>query len=407
MPVSPKTRIELGKILQEVAEGFPNKLYTPSAELIAAVLEQGKVKYSYTSLREALSTLRKSLGIDAQLRSSSKVGDAEYINIQKKKIESGKESKELKNREKVFLAEIQRLEKLLEASGHLSKTPQIYKIEKQKAKHSQSTPIIIASDWHYEEEVKSNAVSGLNEFNLAIADERINNFIRNSTRLLDIHSRDTEIREVILVLGGDFISGDIHRDIIESCQLSPAEAIWTVQNHLISCIEFYLRHTDFKFIIPCHSGNHARTTQEQMWANEAGHSLEWLMYHSIKKIFEKEKRLTFQIAEGIHLYTQVGGFTVRSQHGHAIKFNGGVGGLTIPMNKAIAQWNKAKWANHDIACHYHTLFTGNNFTINGSLIGFSPYALKIKADFEKPAQAFQVINHEQNMISMNAKIFLE
>lgn len=335
------------------------------------------------------------------------LSDAEYLDRQKKTTQAKKQTRDFKDREKYYLSEIQRLEKLLSASGEINKTPQLYKIEKQKSKHlSQSTPVIFASDWHYEEEVKSETVSGLNTFNIQIADSRIANFIRNSTRLLEIHSRDTEIRDVIFALGGDFITGDIHLDNIESCQLSPTEAVWAVQNHIASCIEHYLKETDFNFIIPCHSGNHARTTPKQLWANEAGHSLEWLMYHNLARWFKGNKRLQFMIADGLHLYVDVAGFTARTHHGHAIRYNGGVGGMTISVNKAIAQWNKGRWASHDYFGHLHTYFPASNFNCNGSLIGYNPFAMSQKCDFEKPGQTFNLINHEEKMISINAKIFL-
>lgn len=112
------------------------------------------------------------------------------------------------------------------------------------------------------------------------------------------------------------------------------------------------------------------------------------------------------VADGLHLYIDVNGFIIRTHHGHALKYGGGVGGLTIPVNKAIAQWNKARWANHDFFGHFHTYFPASNFNCNGSLIGYNAYGMSIKADFEKPVQTFSLINHEEKMISINAKIFL-
>lgn len=405
-----KLRPDILRVAKKCKYGIQSKAY----EIVEEARKDKALKdISESTLVQAVTYARRKLGLKMTRQyeppkpQEKELSDEDYLEHQKKTNAEKKQSKDFKDREKYYLSEIQRLEKLLSASATISKTPQIYKIEKQKTKRfSQSTPIIFASDWHYEEEVKPETVSGLNEFNLSIADQRIQNFIRNSTRLLEIHSKDTEIRDVIFALGGDFITGDIHRDNIESCQLSPTEALWAVQNHLASCIEHYLKETDFNFIIPCHSGNHARTTKEQLWANEQGHSLEWLMYNNLAHWFKNEPRLKFMIADGLHLYIDVAGFDTRTHHGHAIKYNGGVGGITIPVNKAIGQWNKGRRASHDYFGHYHTYLPSNNFNCNGSLIGYNPYAMSSKCDFEKPVQSFSLINHEEKMISINAKIFL-
>lgn len=408
MPVSVRLKKQLRPAIEAAAKKLPNGFYSNSEDIIAALEKKTRQRWSEYTLAKCVSYARIANGVILLTGSKNdiEIGDEDYLENRKKEVKNKSTDKQIKDREKYFLSEITKLEKLLTASANISKTPQIYRIEKQKSKHSQSTPVIFASDWHYEEEVKSETVSGLNKYNLEIADCRIKNFINNSTRLLAIHSKETEIRDVIFCLGGDFVTGDIHRDNIESCLLSPTESIWAVQNHIASCIEHYLKETDFNFIIPCHSGNHARTTKEQLWANEAGHSLEWLMYHNLARWFKGNKRLQFMIADGLHLYVDVNGFVERTHHGHAVKYGGGVGGLTIPVNKAIAQWNKGKWASHDSFGHFHTYFPASNFTCNGSAVGFNPFAMSIKADFEKPVQAFSLINHEQKMISINAKIFL-
>ena len=137
----------------------------------------------------------------------------------------------------------------------------------------------------------------------------------------------------------------------------------------------------------CHSGNHARTTKKQRIATEAGNSLEHYMYYVMRDRYKENSRVKFQIATGYHSYvTFFDKYVVRFHHGHQINYQGGVGGITIPVNKAIAQWNKARLANLDVFGHFHTKFDGGNFFCNGSLIGYSAYAVSIKASFEKPSQ---------------------
>jgi hypothetical protein len=97
----------------------------------------------------------------------------------------------------------------------------------------------------------------------------------------------------------------------------------------------------------------------------------------------------------MHSYLQVYDTTIRFQHGHAIKYGGGVGGIYIPVNKAIAQWNKARHADLDVFGHFHQQRDGGNFVVNGSLIGYNAFAMSIKADYEQPKQALFLMDKKR------------
>jgi hypothetical protein len=188
------------------------------------------------------------------------------------------------------------------------------------------------------------------------------------------------------------------------------DAAYNAQNHLIGGIDYILAHTpkDLELLVVCHSGNHARTTKKQRIATEAGNSLENYMYYVMRDHYKDNPRIKFQVATGYHSYvTFFDKYVVRFHHGHQINYQGGVGGITIPVNKAIAQWNKARVANLDVFGHFHTKFDGGNFICNGSLIGYNAYAVSIKASFEKPSQTIFLVNKKFMEKTMTAPIFLE
>jgi hypothetical protein len=148
-------------------------------------------------------------------------------------------------------------------------------------------------------------------------------------------------------------------------------------------------------------------TKEQRISTETGYSLEQFMYYQIRNFFSKEKRIKFVIATGYHSFVELfDKYTIRFHHGHQISYKGGVGGLTIPVNKAIAQWNKARVVDLDVFGHFHTKFDGGNFIANGSLIGYNPYAVSIKASYEKPSQTFFLVNKEYNEKTLVAPIYV-
>ena len=252
---------------------------------------------------------------------------------------------------------------------------------------SEACPLLVASDWHVEEVVGNELQGNLNRFNPDIAEARAKTFFQAGLRLVKLLNQDVSIRQVVLALLGDFITNQIHgAENAEKNAMLPTHALVFAQNLLIGGIEFLLNHSDYELVIPCHSGNHARTTLKTRFATENGHSLEYLMYLHLAAYFRNEPRVKFIIADGYHSYLPIYDQTVRFHHGHGLRYLGGIGGLTIPANKAIDQWNKGVWADLDVFGHYHTLFDGRNFLSNGSLCGYNAFALSIKAPYQPPMQ---------------------
>lgn len=264
---------------------------------------------------------------------------------------------------------------------------------------SEAVVFMVGSDWHVEEKVLARTVNGLNSFNLGIAEKRAEAFFKNGVRLTKIVQKDISVKKIVLALLGDFISGSIHEELVENNTLSPIEAIIFVQNLLAGGINYILKNTDVEIEIICHSGNHARITKTTHYSTESGNSLEYGMYHSLALHFKNERRVKFHIADGYHSFCYVYEWNIRFHHGHAVRYGGGVGGLTIPANKAIAQWNKGMpkrlIADLDVFGHFHQFLDVGGFICNGSLIGYNAFAKSIKASYEEPRQAFFVIDKKR------------
>lgn len=318
------------------------------------------------------------------------------VAVDRSKQRAASELHSLKQRYDESLRIIDRQEKELRAVGALSEGLETTVIKpKHSTGTSEATAVIVASDWHVEERVEPGTVSGLNEFNLDIAKQRAERFFQSGLRLVKLLQQDVKITTVVLALLGDFISNDIHEDFPEINGLQPNHALVLAQNLLASGIDFLLANSTVDLVIPCHSGNHARTTRTTRFGAENGHSLEYLMYLHLATHFKNEPRVTFIIPDGMHSYVDIYGYTIRFQHGHAIKYGGGVGGIYVPVNKAIAQWDRARRADLNCFGHFHQMVDGGTFVANGSLIGYSSFALSIKGSFEQPKQALFLIDKKR------------
>lgn len=315
-----------------------------------------------------------------------------------KKIVAKQKAAENEKRVKVLASELLRVEKERDALlGVGNVETYVIKPSKESNGKSRATAVVLASDWHYEEPVKLSQTNGLNKFDTVIAKERIEEFFRVTAKLIKVHQKEYQIDDLVLALLGDFISGSIHDDLKEANEIQPIQAIWEVQNLISSGIEFLLKETDINLVIPCVSGNHDRHSEKQRIATEFGNSLSVLMYRQISQHFGNNPRVKFIINDSYLTYVKVFGFTLRFHHGHAIKYGGGIGGIFIPAFKAISQWNKSKPADWDFFGHFHQLKDGGNFVSNGSLVGFNAFAVKIKADYERPKQAFCIIDEERGL----------
>lgn len=263
---------------------------------------------------------------------------------------------------------------------------------------SEATTLSLFSDLHGDERVKKSQVNGVNEYNKEIAQKSTEDFFCVVAKLIKVHQREYDVKNHICALLGDFISGSIHDDLKESNDIQPTEAIWMVGGWILSGLKYLRKECpEVNLIIPCSLGNHSRITEKQRVQTEYGNSLELLLYNRLAEYFENDKGVTFLIGDSYFTYVTVYGKVLAFSHGHNTRYQGGIGGLTIPMNKAIAQWDKMKKADYYFSGHFHQFCVGSNFIVNGSVIGYNPYAISIKAGFERPTQTFCLLNKDRDL----------
>lgn len=251
----------------------------------------------------------------------------------------------------------------------------------------ESVPFFCASDWHVEETVDPATVMGRNKYNLEIAGERVRRYFGGVEYLCKAWQERYAIRDAVLWLGGDLLSGYIHEELVESNELSPTEAIVWLFDKFVAEIPAFADAAGLeRLIIPCNFGNHGRTTDRRRIQTGAQNSYEVLLYHMLAKKLASDPRFDFRIAAGGHEYLDLYGWTVHTHHGDEVRFGGGVGGLAIPYMKRIAKWNAVRHADYHVIGHYHTRRDFGAGLSNGSLIGYNAFAMSIGADFEQPEQ---------------------
>jgi hypothetical protein len=304
-------------------------------------------------------------------------------------------AKESEAKYKRLLAKYNALSKqsdqLAEVSAHKPKTHEIKAVHKGVG---EAVALLLASDWHMEEVVEADKVNGLNEYNPEIAKQRAHLFFVNGLKLTKLSAQGVKINGIVIGALGDMISSHLHPELMENNALSPMEALILFRDTFISGIKYLLKNSDYGITVLCKDGNHGRNTEKIRVSTRTENSAEWLIYHMIAAEFKDNDRVKFVIERGEFSYLKIFDTTVRFLHGDSVSYGGGVGGIHIPLRKAIAQWDKAVPADFTCCGHFHQMEKSKKYAVNGSLIGWNPYAARIKADFERPQQTFLLIDKE-------------
>jgi hypothetical protein len=304
---------------------------------------------------------------------------------------------ELKRRNEYLIKTLEESERSYDDLLNIKQPVDVFSINPsgKSSRLNRAIPIVSLSDWHIEERVESGVVNGFNDYNLKIAEERAKKLFINLIKVNTILSRDVSINDMVLWLGGDFISGYIHDELIENNQLSPLEAIRAAKKMIRSGIDFILSNTKLNLIIPCSVGNHGRNTKKMHISTSYKTNYEFMMYCDLQDYYQYTKRVTFHINKSDDCYVESLGRVNRFFHGEQIKYGGGIGGLTVPLIKFIHRKNQQQHADMNFLGHFHqNLYPTQDSCVNGSMIGLSGYGYKLGFKPEVPCQAYTLLNQK-------------
>jgi hypothetical protein len=273
--------------------------------------------------------------------------------------------------------------------------------------HDQATACALISDLHVEERVDRARMNGLNEYSPTIAQKRLERVVKGLLYLVESHRAVTRIENVVLFVLGDIINGWLREESVATNYMPPGEAVVFAFDLLLAAIRYIRKHEkDLKVTVVCKRGNHGRMTEKTHIQDPEHTSLEWVIYQMLARALADDPKVGFVVEPGYFTFFQLYDKVIRAHHGDFVRYKDGVGGLTVPLNKRIAKWNVGRRADLDVMGHWHTLFFGGSFIVNGSGIGYDPFAESIGASPEPPQQAFFLMRPERG-VSAFAPIFAE
>jgi hypothetical protein len=279
-----------------------------------------------------------------------------------------------------------------------------------KSAKSPGVPKIMLSDLHWGEQVRPEQIGGVNAYNLAIARKRLRVVIETVISLCKILDPSMGYPGIVVPLGGDMVSGNIHDELAASNELNTMPTVLDLYGNLVPAIRL-LADTFGHVFLPCVSGNHDRDTKK-IWSKDRNHtSFGWLLYQFLAAAFAEDKRVTFYIPDGSDALYRIYGIRYLLTHGDQFRGGDGIIGPLGPVTRGEQKKNTRNAAvgqDYDVMefGHFHKRMLTARLRGNGSLKGYDEYAADSNFGFEPPSQNFW-ITHPDHGITFDAPVYCE
>lgn len=271
-------------------------------------------------------------------------------------------------------------------------------------------PSVLWSDWHWGETVFPSQINGVNEYNLEIADRRARRLVEKTVMLLDSYEVRPEYPGIVVNLGGDMLTGDIHEELSETNDAPNMVALLDLFGVLKWCIGTLADRYGNVFV-PCVTGNHGRITKKPRAKNRNYTNFDWLLYQFLARHFEGDARIRFFIPDSSDASYKVYGHRYLLTHGDQFRGGDGIIGALGPIIRG-RQKKQSRNSAIDLAFdtmligHWHQYIPMLEVIVNGSLKGYDEYAQANNFGFQLPIQALWTTHHRLGINNMRP-VYLE
>lgn len=277
------------------------------------------------------------------------------------------------------------------------------------------TVILHLSDVHYGETISLEEMDGLNRYDAGTAQRRLGRFFFKAVDLMTTHWKGAPPDEVILCLGGDLISGNIHPELEQTNLPSVPNTVKEVGEHIAGGIELLAKEVKRPLRVYSVPGNHGRTTLKPQSKGRSAGSLDLLAtdFSEAATRGARLKDVTFYKAQSPDCYFSTYGWHWLLTHGDAMGGRGGGTGFIGPLATIIkghrklidTSWRSGRPVHFVLTAHYHTTGKTTFGWANGSVCSYGEYARDLRADPE-PARQNMLVVHPQHGVIDEKPLYL-
>lgn len=278
---------------------------------------------------------------------------------------------------------------------------------------SPGIPSVIISDIHHGEVVSLAEMGGANEFNMAISRQRLKRLTDRVVSLCFDHMVNPDYPGIIVNLGGDMLSGDIHDELSKTNEAAVSPALVDLLDVLVWVIGTFADKFGRVFV-PCVHGNHGRMTRKPQAKQSVYTNFDWLLYVMLERHFANDSRVQFYIPETGDAHYKVFGHRYFLTHGDAMGVKGGDGivGALGPIMRGELKTRASEaqvGREYDTALmgHWHQLLWLPRAIVNGSVKGYDEFARRFMRTSYQPPQQALWFTHKDYGITAHWPVFLE
>ncbi len=178
---------------------------------------------------------------------------------------------------------------------------------------------------HIGDNVESEEMMGLNEYNIDIFNKRLYGWANQVITLAELRRNSAEVGELIVPMLGDMISGDIHEELARTNNDHCMGQMIRGANLISQALMLIAPHFD-KVRVPCVVGNHGRMTRKPPMKNKY---MDWdyMLYQWISVFCQNQKNIEFHIPKTFMTTIDVCNRNILLAHGDFI--SGGGSGTAI------------------------------------------------------------------------------
>ena len=264
------------------------------------------------------------------------------------------------------------------------------------------------SDTHFDEVIQPAEIEGRNAYNRNIAEQRLERYFQGVVKIARHYLAGLTYQGVVLFLGGDLISGDIHEELSQTNADTSLGSLLHWSEQIGAAVDL-LADEFGKVHVAAVPGNHGRTSRKPRAKLRARTNFDWLLAKMLERAGAKDKRLSFQVADDADALISIYGRGHLLTHGDQVTGGSGIGGIWPPimrMRARKAQRAMSIGAPFDTLWmgHWHQLIQTPGLIINGSTKGTDEYAWLNNFGHEPPQQALAVVTPEHG-ITLQAPVF--
>lgn len=262
----------------------------------------------------------------------------------------------------------------------------------------QAVMVAMLSDTHFDEIVRAEDVAGVNAYDRRIAATRLRSWV-DGLILAAADGPSFDLQGLIVLWGGDMMTGPIDVMHLQDAADTMFGTLLHWSEQLAAAFTLLAEHFG-KVHVPVVVGNHGRMEKAKRTHLKARSNLDWHLAHLVARLTAEDKRITWAIDEASDAEFDVMGQRHLLTHGDQARGGSGIGGIWPPLMRLTARKQQRQATlgrpfDHLWLGHWHQATFGPQFTVNGSLVGYSAFSAECNFPVEPPQQVMAIVDRER------------